>query len=148
MNPIEQPCPKCRAAAGQKCKNYLGKGKVPCPERTGKKIKTATHRTEAIRPPRGGDRHPDFDSSTVINLVDIINERKLEAVQYIGRQPSSGVSYSPARPCFLNPLARYYVHLYRYGLCGGVPADRPKWGLALGGWAGQKIQEPAPRSDW
>lgn len=32
-NPLDFPCPRCHAAAGQKCKNYLGKGKFICKER-------------------------------------------------------------------------------------------------------------------
>ena len=37
--------------------------------------------------PRGGGGPEDFDSTIVINLVDILAERRLEAVQCIGRVP-------------------------------------------------------------
>jgi hypothetical protein len=33
MNPLDFPCPHCRVEAGVKCRNYLGKGKQPCPDR-------------------------------------------------------------------------------------------------------------------
>jgi hypothetical protein len=28
---LEEECPRCKAPRGQRCRNYLGKGKAPCP---------------------------------------------------------------------------------------------------------------------
>jgi hypothetical protein len=36
MSPLDKPCPRCKAEAGQKCRNYLGKGCAPHRERGGK----------------------------------------------------------------------------------------------------------------
>lgn len=33
MNPLDVPCPKCKAAAGSKCRDYRGRGKQPCVDR-------------------------------------------------------------------------------------------------------------------
>jgi hypothetical protein len=33
VQPLDFPCVHCRVAAGEKCKNYLGKGKAPCRDR-------------------------------------------------------------------------------------------------------------------
>lgn len=33
LGPLAFPCAKCKSPAGAKCKNYLGKGKPPCPNR-------------------------------------------------------------------------------------------------------------------
>lgn len=41
MNAVDVPCPRCRAPAGTKCRNYRGQNKQSCPERSGGKQKAA-----------------------------------------------------------------------------------------------------------
>jgi hypothetical protein len=33
LEALSRPCPRCRAEAGQRCKNYRGQNKAACPER-------------------------------------------------------------------------------------------------------------------
>jgi hypothetical protein len=33
LGPLAFPCPHCGVTQGVRCKNYLGKGKQPCPDR-------------------------------------------------------------------------------------------------------------------
>jgi hypothetical protein len=33
LGPLAFPCPHCHVRAGERCRNYRGKGKQPCPDR-------------------------------------------------------------------------------------------------------------------
>lgn len=51
-DPLTVPCPKCRAPAGMKCRNYKGKGKQACPER-GKPVTPAEEKAEVRKEVQG-----------------------------------------------------------------------------------------------
>jgi hypothetical protein len=48
-DPLDVECPKCRAAAGYKCRNYKGKNKQTCPARLEKRSAAAIIEISADR---------------------------------------------------------------------------------------------------
>lgn len=50
-DPLERPCPRCRAAAGEKCRNYKGQNKFTCKQRLTAEREPVTAVPPATVPP-------------------------------------------------------------------------------------------------